>query len=256
MNSTNRTAQRVCVWCGPVMLVVWVGSFVFLAHFIPPPHPSASAGVIQRMFEQHTLRLRLGLVLTMFGSALLVPFSAAISAQLRRIEGPNQVLAATQICQGALLSLEFIVPIMVWLTAAFRPSAITPSVSRVLDDMGWIMFVAVISSVCCQIAVIAFAIFLDRRREPIFPRWAAYFNAWVAVLLAPAGIIVFFKHGPFAWNGLFSFWMPLTVYCAWMVTMTVLLIRTLAAQCREADAHPSEQPPSTVRPASVPSLST
>jgi hypothetical protein len=237
------------------MLVVWVGSFVFLAHFIPPPHPSAGAHAIQRLFEQHTLRIRLGLVLTMFGSALLVPFSAAISAQMRRIEGPNQVLAGTQICQGALLSVEFIVPIMVWLTAAFRPSAITPSVSRMLDDMGWIMFVAVISSVCCQIAVIAFAIFLDKRSEPIFPRWAGYFNAWVAVLLAPAGIIVFFQHGPFSWDGLFSFWTPLTVYCVWMVTMTVLLLRALAAQTTPDAERADEPSPVTALPA-VPSLLT
>jgi hypothetical protein len=212
------------------MLVIWVGSFVFLAHFIPPPNPTSSARTIQRMFEQHTFRIRLGLVLTMFGSALLVPFSAAISSQMRRIEGPNQVLAGTQIVQGGLLSLEFIVPIMVWLTAAFRPAAISASTVRMLDDMGWIMFVAVISSVCCQVAAIAFVIFLDKRTQPIFPRWAGYLNAWIAVLLAPAGIIVFFKHGPFAWNGLFSFWTPLTVYSIWVVAMTVLLRRAVTEQ--------------------------
>src|SRR5271170_135342 len=120
----NLTAQRVCVWAGPVMLVGWLAAFVF-AGFIPPPHPGASAAFIQHKFVVDTFRIRLGLIVTLFAVALLVPFSAAISAQMRRIEGRHQVLAGTQICQGALLSLEFIVPLMVWLTAAYRPHAIS-----------------------------------------------------------------------------------------------------------------------------------
>ena len=37
--SVNLTAQRACVWTGPVMIVLWVASWVFLAEFIPPPSP-------------------------------------------------------------------------------------------------------------------------------------------------------------------------------------------------------------------------
>jgi hypothetical protein len=220
------------MWAGPVMLIAWLAAFVF-AGFIPPPHPGASATVIAHKFIVHTFRIRLGMIVTLFAVALLVPFSAVISTQMRRIEGPHSVLAGTQICQGALLSMEFIVPLMVWLTAAYRPRAISPSMLRMLDDMGWIMFVAVISSVCCQIGVIAFAIFLDRRERPIFPRWAGYFNAWVAILLAPAGIIVFFHRGPFSWDGLVSFFIPLTVYTVWVLTMTVLLHRAIETQAAE-----------------------
>jgi hypothetical protein len=232
----NKTAQRVCIYCGPVMLVVWLAGFV-IAHYIPPPHASASAHAIQSTFVHHTFRIRLGMVMTLFAVALLVPFSAAISAQMRRIEGPHQVLAATQVTSGAVLSLEFIVPVMVWLTAAYRPSAITPATIRMLDDMGWIMFVAVISSVIVQIASISFAVFLDKRPEPIFPRWYGYLNAWVAVLLAPAGIIVFFHHGAFTWRGLVGFFVPLTVYCIWMFSTTAMLIRALRRQETDAEAR-------------------
>src|ERR1700731_3439654 len=102
----NRTAQRACMWAGPVMLIAWLAAFVF-AGIIPPPHPGASAPFIQHKFIAHTFRIRLGLIVTLFAVALLVPFSAVISAQMRRIEGKHQVLAGTHICQGALLSMEF-----------------------------------------------------------------------------------------------------------------------------------------------------
>jgi hypothetical protein len=82
-------------------------------------------------------------VITTFAVALLVPFSAVIATQMRRIEGRHEVLATTQVTSGAVLSLEFIIPVMIWLTAAFRPSAVNASMIRLLDDMGWLMFVAV-----------------------------------------------------------------------------------------------------------------
>jgi hypothetical protein len=230
----NKTAQRVCIYCGPVMLVVWLAGFA-IAHYIIPPHAGASAETIRNMYIHHDFRIRLGLVMTMFAVALLVPFSAVISTHMRRIEGRHSVLAGTQITSGAVLSLEFIVPVMVWLTAAFRPSAISPSMSRMLDDMGWIMFVAVISTVIVQIGSFAFAIFLDTRETPIFPRWYGYLNAWVALLLAPAGIIVFFHHGPFSWRGVFSFFLPLTVYTIWMFATTAMLLRAVDNQTADED---------------------
>jgi hypothetical protein len=230
----NKTAQRVCIYCGPVMLVVWLAGFA-ICHYIVPPHAMASAVAIRDNYIHHTFRIRLGLIMTMFAVALLVPFSAVFATQMRRIEGKHSVLAGTQITSGAVLSLEFIVPVMVWLTAAYRPSAISPSTSRMLNDMGWIMFVAVISTVIVQIASIAFAIFLDKRENPIFPRWFGYLNAWVALLLAPAGLIAFFHHGPFSWRGMIGFFLPLTVYSIWMFTSVAMLLRAVNNQTVEAD---------------------
>jgi hypothetical protein len=228
--------QHGLAWCGPVMLVLWIVSFVALAGFIPPPSPEKTAAQVLAKYAGHTDAIRLGLMITLFASALLVPFSAAISAQMRRIEGAGAPLAATQLCSAALLSVEFIVPIMVWQTAAFRFDTESARMTQMLNDMGWLMFVAVISSVIVQILALAAAIFTDEREEPVFPRWAGYFNVWVALVLAPAGVIVFFKHGPFAWNGLLGFYLPLTSYCVWMFVTFALLRRAIDQESAEAAA--------------------
>jgi hypothetical protein len=79
---------------------------------------------VQHLFVHHIFRIRLGMVFVMLFSALLVPFSAVVAAQMRRIEGRHEVLATTQLASDALLSVEFIIPAMVWLAAAYRPASL------------------------------------------------------------------------------------------------------------------------------------
>jgi hypothetical protein len=225
----NKTLQMVCVWSGPVMIVGWVASFVLLAGFIPPPPPSYSPQQVVDMYQNNTGSIRLGLVLTLFACALLVPFAAVISTQMKRIEGQHAVLSTTQVVSGGLLSLEFIIPLMIWQTAAYRPD-IGPVLIRMLNDMGWLMFVGVISTAVVEFASIGLVILNDERNTGVFPRWAGYFNLWVALLVVPAGVVPFFKEGPFGWNGILAFFVPLVVFAIWIAVMVVLLRQAINAE--------------------------
>ena len=175
----------------------------------------------------------------MFASALLVPFAAVIAVQMKRIEGPRPVLSYIQLVSAGLLSLEFIIPLMVFQTAAYRLDVESARLIQMLNDMGWLMFVGVISSAVVMIASIGLAILIDRRERPVFPRWAGYFNLWVALLISPAGIIVFFKHGPFAWNGLFGFFVPLAAFAAWITVMVVILLRAIDQDVADGAGDPA-----------------
>jgi hypothetical protein len=55
----------------------------------------------------------------------------------------------------------------------------------------------------------------------------------VTLLVAPAGVIVFFKHGPFAWNGLISFFLPLGAFASWIAVMVRLLARAIEQEDAE-----------------------
>lgn len=227
----NKSLQLVCVWSGPIMIVGWVASFILLAGFIPPPAPSNSPQQVVAVYQTNTVLIRLGLMLTLFASALLVPFAAVISTHMKRIEGERAVLSTTQVVSGALLSLEFIIPLMVWQTAAYRPD-IGPVLIRMLNDMGWLMFVGVISTAVVEFASIGLVILNDERDTKVFPRWAGYFNLWVAIFVIPAGVVPFFKEGPLAWNGALAFFLPLAVFAAWIAVMVVLLRRAIDVEER------------------------
>jgi hypothetical protein len=51
------------------------------------------------------------------------------------------------------------------------------------------------------------------------------------------GIAVFFKHGPFAWNGIIGFYAPLTVFFVWLVITTYLLLTAIKRQAASAEAE-------------------
>lgn len=141
--------QRVLIWAGPAMLVLWLGAFVFIAGFIPPSAPSDTAADVLARYARDHVGIKIGMVIAMFGSALLVPWAVAISGQLKRIDG-----------------------------------------AKALAD--------------------------------------------VAMLILPAGVVLFFKTGPFAWNGIVGIYIPLVGYAVWMIATTIAVDRALVRQIAAA----------------------
>ena len=224
--------QRVLIWTGPAMALMWIGAFLIVAGFIPPHDPGLTADQIVDKYAEHTGAIKIGMVVSMAGSALLVPWGVAISGQLKRIDGAR-ALADVQMASCALLSLEFITPIAVWMATAFRFEDRAPDVTQTMNDLGWVLFMMVIWSLWVQLIAIAVAVLIDRRSEPILPRWLGYMSLWVAVLILPAGTVLFFKDGPFAWNGLIGFYLPLASYCTWIASMTWCVHQALNRQIAE-----------------------
>ncbi|WP_293043043.1 hypothetical protein [Mycobacterium sp.] len=214
------------------MVLIWFATFIFVMGFFPPSRPSASADQIRQLYADNTVLIKIGLVVVMAASALLVPWSAAISGQLRRIEGAR-ALATTQVVSCGLLSLEFITPIGVWMAGAFRFDGRAAEITEALHDVGWILFVTVIWSLWVQMWCIVAAILIDRRPRPVLPRWLAYLTAWAALLITPAGMVLFFKTGPFAWNGIVGIYIPLAAFAIWMGAISYEVHKALTQQIAE-----------------------
>jgi hypothetical protein len=160
----------------------------------------------------------------MFASALMLPFFAVISAEMKKIEGRLALLAPVQFGGAVILVCFFQIIGLVWLLASFRPEA-DPQIIRQANDFCWLVWTILIPTYSLQFICMAIAGFMDKRAHPIWPRWAAYVNVWVAVTGAGGVCAVFFKTGPFSWNGLIGFWIPVVVFVAGMTMTMVLLLR-------------------------------
>jgi len=231
MNARN---QRLCAWSGPLMLALFCIGFWGVARLIPPPVPGWSATDLAHYLAEHQTRIRIGLVISMLGVAPGFAFPVAILLQLRRIEGPSSPLAYVQLVTGLLTPVLFILPMFAMAAAAYRPETRSPEITQALNDLGWLMLVGFGGPAILQNIVIAMAVFGDRRGEPVFPRWVGYFNVWAALLFLPGLLVICFQGGPFAWNGVFAFWVPLTVFGAWYAVLTFALLRAVDQEEREA----------------------
>jgi hypothetical protein len=225
----NARSQRWCAWAGPAFLVSWGIGFCLLAGFIPPPTPNDTPAELLRMFQADPGRIRLGLVISMFGSVLLLPWGAVLTVQMKRIEGRSAPLAYTQLAAAAAGAVFLTFPVMYLQIASFRLDR-SPELIQLMNDMFWVPFIGVPALVNLQTLAIGLAILQDRRERPVYPRWAGYLNVWACIVILPAGVMVFFKDGPFAWNGLFAWWLPLAAFVIWFAVMLRMLLNAVAQE--------------------------
>lgn len=227
----NQNNQLLCVWMGPIFALLFGLGFWLFAQFIPHA-PSASAQEIADIYRANTAMIRLGQLILLLAGSLAAAFVAVISVQLRRIETRHPAFTYTQLVAGTVAVVLLVLPALVWTMAAFRPER-APELTQMLNDAAWILILMPFAPAFVQVMAIGLAILGDKARAPVFPRWAGFFNIWIGVLFLPGGLITFFKSGPFAWNGLFGFWIPVIAFFTWVFVMTTLMIRSIKQQAAE-----------------------
>jgi hypothetical protein len=228
----DRSIQLLCAWCGPIATVLALLGMVVIGGYVPATNPAASGTEIAHFYVNNLTAVRTGMIISMIAFSLFVPFGVAIALQTRRIE-QLPVMTYVQIAAVAIATMEGVMSVVIWLTAAFRPAEIDPDLTRALHDLGWICFLVDIPPFSIWIAAIGIAILRDRHTKPLFARSIGYFNLWVALLITPAMLIPYFKSGPFAYDGLLALYMPFSVFFLWMVVMSVVVLRAIGTP-REA----------------------
>jgi hypothetical protein len=228
--------QRLGALTGIALMVLFGIGFALIAGLIPPPSPTASADEIATYLTDHKVRIRVGIAFVALTCVVAYPFLAVICTQVRRVTGRWGVLAITQVMAGSIVIPGFIFPMLVLGIATFRPETRPAEITLAFNDAFWILFVTPIGTLVMQALVLTLATFIDPRPVPVFPRWFGYFNAWVALLFVPGAAVVVFNDGPLAWNGVFAFWIPLFIFSAWIIVVSVVLVGAVKSEEAEEAA--------------------
>jgi hypothetical protein len=224
----NRKAQLICAWCGPLCALLFALGAVFLGRFIPPlVAPGDSAHEVARKFAEHTDQIRIGALVTIISMSLVGPWGVSIAAQIRRTEGGFPILTYVQIICVAVGTTVVVLMSMFWACAAFRPGVYSDETVMVLNDIAYFLFLFTWAPFSIWALAVALAIFLDPNERPVYPRYVAYTSLWVAVLFVPAGLMAFFKTGPFAWNGLMALYIPVGIFFVWLAVLTTETLKNI-----------------------------
>ena len=224
MSTPNPHFEKIGAWSGVIFIILFSIGWWPVAGFLPPPDPTATGEQIAEFYQSNTWGIRAGLLLAAVSCTFYYPWVAAISAQMKRIEGVNPVYTWTQLVGGATGAFIIYLPMLIWVVVSFRTDR-DPDALLLMNDFGWLLFTTTLAPFLAQNIAIALAILSDKSAKPVFPRWVGFYNLAVTTLFLPAGLIIFFKAGPFAWDGMLSFWVPLTDFFIWMIVMTYFLFK-------------------------------
>jgi len=218
------TYQRLCVWSGPVFLGFFFIGMVVVAQLLPPPSAAASAQTIAAFYGARTGEIRAGLLIALTSCAFYLPWVAIVSAHMKRIENVSPALVIIQALGGAVGTIAFMVPILIWLTASFRPER-DPEITRTLNDLGWVIFTIGYPPFEAQLVSFALAVIGDKAQKPVLPSWVGYLALSTGVSFFPAVLITYLKTGPFSYTGFIGLWLPLIMFGAWLCALTILLLK-------------------------------
>ena len=210
----NTSVLHFGAWSNLLYLGLLCLGWWLIAGFIPPYSPTESAEFWADMYQTNTFRLRLGMVLCMFGAVMYMVLGITSTYLISRAEGffgPVSVLGLCGFIGAAVLTFY---PPMWWLIGLFRPDRAAP-LTLLMNDAGWLQWVGGLTLFFPSIVAIAIASFIDKNDEPAFPRWYGYFNCWMVLLMLPGQLIFFLKEGAFAWDGILAFWVPFTLFAIW-----------------------------------------
>jgi hypothetical protein len=227
--------QKTMAWSGAAFVLLLFPAMLMIG-LLPPFPPSNTAAQAAEFWSTNTGLKRCGLVVMLTAAGLQVPFGALLAVRIRQMEGRLTPLTYAQIIGVVLSVMAIVMPVFFFAAASYRPER-NPEITQALNDLGWLPFVMNWPAAVIQTLSIGFAIFSYRGTWPVWPRWVAYYNFWSAFIFAAGGLVVLFKNGVFAWNGLLAFWIVAVFFGAWFLVMTWQLLVTI----RDADAAAGDE---------------
>jgi hypothetical protein len=240
VNPDRRASYNILHLCNYSILIVCIVGllgFAVLGGFFPPPGAYLSAEQIGAYFRQNSVDIRIGMVLMFLSMPFYLSWTIGMSKLMQRMQNDSMnVLPQLQAISGAVAMITLLGPAICWMTAAFRPGVRSNENIQLLYDLGWFIFDPPFMIFAIQWGAIGFAMLTDKREKPLFPSWIAWVGFFTCATFISTTMISFMTHGPFAWQGLITFWVVFVMFFVYLfaiVPLTRTALRRLEAEDRE-----------------------
>jgi len=224
---TNFFLWRLCAWAGPLYVVAELLSWAWIGRFLPPPAEYLSAEETYQFYIENNFSIRLGMMLTLIFAPLYYVWSTAVSRVMARAEGPEGLMPTIELLGGFGTVVVTWGAVCAWLSAGLDTALKSPEQIKVLNDLGWMWFNPTATITVLQFLAFGTAFLMDRRPQPLLPRWMSWFSYAMTGTLLMALFTPFFKSGPLAWHGLLTYYVGLGGYFVWIVVACYYVIKAI-----------------------------
>lgn len=216
--------QWVVWWSIPIFYGLQGLIYVPLTWLMPPRRPDITADQVAVFFQDNATGIKIGFGLLMVVSGFVGTANGLIAYQIRRMTVSPAYSYAFIIALAVGATPGFLVGGFAFLAAVFRPDR-DPQTLMLLYDMAYLSYIGSLGCFAAAWWVLAIAILLDKNRT--YPKWFGYATVWQIVTEFIAALVFTFRAGPFAWNGLVSFYINTAVYVFWQVCQFYVLYKAV-----------------------------
>lgn len=232
----RRHAATVATLGMVFVCAAWFFGLVFVARLaFPVPDPAAGSDEIVQFYVEHQAQILIACFAILCGSATLGPWGAVIAAMTRRTESGLPIWTYTQIACVAFAVFDLSMAAMFWALAAYRAGEQHPDITQMLNDVAWFFALIPFQPYTVWLIAIAVPILRAKPEQATLPRWSAYLSLLAGFVFVLDGLMMFFKSGPLAYNGILAFYVPFTVFGWWIVLMTFATLQGLQIFSRGED---------------------
>jgi hypothetical protein len=232
-------AQAALVYWSMGFGTAYFLAYYFLIKLLPLPPATLTALEVADFYTRNSTEITLGAAICAWTGAFTIPLAIVIALQMARLEKGVPIWSIVQCAGGVMMSVFTVLPPMLWGVAAFTPTRL-PDVTQVMHELGNLSFIATDQFFIFQNVALAI-VCLTQKADPHspFPRWLGYLTLWAAFTIEIGVAAFVFKTGPFAWNGIFVYWIPVIMYGVWYSTVCLLILLALSRQAAQATAAQS-----------------
>lgn len=234
----SERSQIFIVWWALALAGIFGVTLIFLFHMVPPPYATLTAEQIRDWYLSRDTEIKIGATLAGYAGGCMLPLWAVIAMQIHRQERGRPIWTTMAALGGAMMSLFLVIPSLCFGVAAYTPGR-SADATAIMHEFGVLSLLTTDQYFIFNwAAVIAVCFMTQRAPHSPFPRWFGYFTIWVGVMLEAGALAFNFRTGPFAWDGLLVFWLPILLFSLWTGIMSYLLLTRLSRQRADAMSSP------------------
>jgi hypothetical protein len=115
----------------------------------------------------------------------------------------------------------------IWLVAAMQVDVLSPALIQTMYYLGWMVIDLAYMVTSWQIIAASIVFLRDKREKKLVPAWVSWWGYVTVASFFPVSLIPFFKTGPWAFQGLFNFWIAFPTWYIWIVSMSIYIIKAV-----------------------------
>jgi hypothetical protein len=223
-----RHNPKLELWLSWITIIVFYNMFGIVFFGVtrtqPPPQAWWGAPRIVEWFDANHLGLLAGFGVIFLLGAFSIASTALIAYSMKRMSVSPAFAYAYLLLYSLAAVPGMLLTCITLVVGAMRPDR-DPQLISLLYDFGFLAFSGTMGIFLVGSVVWAVAILLDKNR--VLPKWFGYLNVCNALTEVVVATCWIMKSGPFAWNGLISFYINMVVFAAYTGVFITLLQRMI-----------------------------